>query len=291
LSQIAVQNPASFIIWGAGTYFFLVSPHGRRYRPVGWIFLTLMISALVGGQRRADRIAGVYPVMFAGGAVFLEALRSPRPSRLRRLWNTYTLPAFMVLIGALAATIALPLLPPETLTDHPLFDGTDDWRRQIGKQKLPYHLANRTHWEDLVAVVVDVNDDLVLEDQRDAIILADYFGHAGAFEYYGSDRLPPVYSQHTGYYLWGPPRSSPRVVISIGIDEHLLREYFEDVRQAALFRCEWCPRWQNELPIYLARAPKQPFVDLWSDLGEIGGMDRYWRLLREQDARTDPAGS
>jgi hypothetical protein len=167
------------------------------------------------------------------------------------------------------------------MANHPLFDGTDDWRKEVGRPKLPYHLGNRTHWKELVSRVAEVSESLDAQKRENAIILADYFGHAGAIEYYG-DGLPAVYSPHTGYFLWGPPMGSPDPVIAIGIDEAFLRANFENVRVAAIFRCQWCPPWQDELPIHIASSPKRTVAELWPELGRIGGMDRYWRLLRAQ---------
>jgi 4-amino-4-deoxy-L-arabinose transferase-like glycosyltransferase len=270
--QIIVHNPASAVVWVAGLFFFLRSPYGRRFRPLGWIFLTALIVAMIGGQRRSDRIAGVFPFAFAGGAVLLEALRQVDSGRLRRVWNTYTLPSFMLLISLGAATIVLPVLPPEIATHHPLFDGGDDWRRGIGTQKLPYHLGNRTHWKPFVAEVEQAYGGLDPDERADT-----------ALEYYG-EGLPAVYSPHTGYFLWGPPEGSPKTVIAIGIDEDFLRDNFEQVVVASTFRCDYCPRWQDQLPIRIARSPRRPVADLWPELGEIGGMDRYRRLLRAQES-------
>jgi hypothetical protein len=287
VNQIVVQNPASFPIWAAAIFFFLRSPRGRRFRPLGWAFVTVMVIAMIGGQSRADRIGGIYAVAFAGGAVLLEAIRKPDSDRLRRAWNTYALPSVLLLFGLAGATLVLPILPPDVLAGHPLYDADEGsgFRPEVGKNLIPYHLGNRTHWKSFVAKVEEVYGGLDPKQRERTIILADYFGHAGALEYYGADRLPPVYSQHTGYFLWGPPDGSPETVISIGINESFLRANFEHVTTAAIFRCgPYCPPWVNELPIRIATSPRRSFQALWPELGEIGGMDRRRRLLREQES-------
>jgi hypothetical protein len=279
--QIIAQNPATLPIWVGGIFFFLVSPRGRRFRPLGWLFLTVLVIGMIGGQRRADRVAGVYPVMFAGGAILLEAIRKAKPSRLRVVWNA--LPSLMLLIGLGAATLTLPILPPALLMDHPLYTG-DDWRREPGAKRLPYILGNRTHWKALVSQVAEVYSEFDPEQRDGAIILADYFGHAGALEHYGGEHaLPPVYSPHTNYFLWGPPNESMDTVIAIGIDEGFLRANFERLRVATVFRCAYCPWWQDQLPIHVVRSPKRSFSEIWRELGRIGGMDRHRRLLRAEE--------
>jgi 4-amino-4-deoxy-L-arabinose transferase-like glycosyltransferase len=281
--QIVAQNPATLPIWIAGIFFFLVSHRGRRFRPLGWLFLTVLILGVIGGQSRADRIAGVFPVVFAGGAILLEASRKANPSRLRMVWNTYALPSIMLLIGLVAATLTLPILPPQVMMNHPLYQG-ESWRREPGPKRLPYILGNRTHWKAFVAEVAEVYGGLDPKQKAGAIILADYFGHAGALEHYGGEQaLPPVYSPHTNYFLWGPPDGVPDPVIAIGIDEDFLRDNFERSSVAAVFRCAYCPWWQDQLPIRVAWHPKRSFSEIWRELGEIGGMDRHRRLLRAEE--------
>jgi hypothetical protein len=73
-------------------------------------------------------------------------------------------------------------------------------------------------------------------------------------------------------------------VIAIGIAGDFLRDNFEQVVVASTFRRDDCPRWQDQLPIRIARYPRRPVPDLWRELGEIGGMDRYRRLLRAQES-------
>jgi hypothetical protein len=289
--QIVAQNPASLAIWASGIYFFLAAPRGRRFRPLGWLFLTVLALALIGGQSRTDRIAGAFPVVFAGGAVLVEAARRSDAGRLRRIWNTYTLPSLMLAIGLAAATLVLPILPPDLLMNHPMNQG-DDFRPQVGATRLPYILGNRTHWQSLVAEVEGVVRGLDPKQRADAIILTDYFGHAGALEYHGRELgLPPVYSIHANYLLWGPPDGVPDPVIAIGIDESFLRANFERVSVAAIFRCSYCPPWQDELPIHVASSATRPMSELWRELGERRGMDRRRRLLREQESSRDRGAS
>jgi hypothetical protein len=281
--QILAQNPASFPIWAGGAWFFLVSPRGLRFRALGWLFATGLFLAIIGGSMLPYRIAGVFPAAFAGGAVLLESIRRTDVGTARRIWNTWTLPAIMLLIGAASATHLMPILPPEQLARHPLNDAIGkraSYRAEIGRNQIPYHLGNRTHWEAFVAEIEAVVARLSPEERRDAIILADYFGHAGALEHYAGERLPPVYSPMTGYFLWGPPEGSPRTVVSIGVDERFVRTQFERPRVVAVFRCSFCPPVVSELPIYVTGPPKRPFVELWP---EIGALDRRrTRMLRAQ---------
>jgi len=284
--QIIAQNPAAFPIWGSGLLFFLGTSHGRCYRPLGWLFLAVLLVALAGGQSRADRIAGIYPAAFAGGAVLLESARTSARGSVVSAAIGCVLPAGLVAVGLVAATLVLPILPPALLAKHPLYDpeAGSGWRVEVGTNPIPYHLANRTHWKAFVATVAQVVEALEPAQRSDAILLTDYFGHAGALEYYGREhRLPPVYSSMTGYFLWGPPEHSPQTVIAIGIDDAFLEARFERVTVAAVFRCDYCPPVVDDLPIRIASFPEKPFPELWAELGRLES--RRERMLRAQESR------
>lgn len=282
-AQIVYNNPAAFPVWAGGLWFFFASARGRAYRPLGWLFVTAALLATIGGSRLPYRMAGVYPAGFAGGAVLLEALRKPDAGALRRLWNTWTLPALILAIGLASSTILLPIQRPEVLAQNPLYDAEagSGWRPEIGTNEIPYHLGNRTHWKAFVAKVAEVWAGLDPDERADAILLLDYFGHAGALEYYGRGLgLPPVYSRMTGYFLWGPPPGSPQTVLSVGIDEAFLRANFERVEVAAVFECRYCPPVVDDLPIHVARFPRRPLAELWPEIGALD--DRRTRMLRAQ---------
>jgi len=268
-----------------GAWFFLVSPRGLRFRALGWLFATGLVLAIIGGSMLPYRIAGVFPAAFAAGAVLLESIRRTDVGTVRRIWNTWTLPAFMLLIGVASATYVMPILPPEQLARHPLNDPIGkrgSYRSEIGRNEIPYHLGNRTHWKAFVTEIEGVVAGLSPEQRREAIILADYFGHAGALEHYAAERLPPVYSPMTGYFLWGPPEGAPQTVVSIGIDGEYVRAHFERPEVVATFRCAFCPPVVNELPIYLTGPPKRSFAELWPEIGALD--DRRKRMLRAQQA-------
>ncbi len=281
-NQIVSQNPAAFPIWAAGAWFLFASARGQRFRPLGWLFATAFVLAILGGSHLAYRIAGVFPAAFAAGAVLLENARKSDSGPLRRAWNTYTLPALMLLVGLAAASLILPVLPPPVLAEHPLYDAEEGsgWRPEIGTNAIPYHLGNRTHWRAFAEQVAEVYAGLPPEERENAIVLADYFGHAGALEYYQRDAVPPVHSYMTGWYRWGPPPGSPQTVIAIGVDECFLRDSFDKVRVAAVFRCSYCPPVVNELPIHVARRPKRSIAELWPEIGELEHRRR--RMLRAQ---------
>ena len=104
----------------------------------------------------------------------------------------------MVAGAALAAPVALPVLPARALHTVPL-------------QKINYDLAETIAWPKLVALVGREYDSLPAAQRRRATILAGNYGEAGAIERYGPGvGLPSVYSGANNFWLWGAPPAPTR---------------------------------------------------------------------------------
>lgn len=97
--------------------------------------------------------------------------------------------------------------------------------------------------------------------------VSDRQSHAGALELWG-DRydLPPVYSTHNSYVLWGPPPAGTTVAVVLGDSEERLRELFEEVEHGVVHDCDWCMRWRDELPIRIVRGPRIDLRSRWYEL-------------------------
>jgi hypothetical protein len=73
-----------------------------------------------------------------------------------------------------------------------------------------------------------------------------------------------VIGTHNQYFLWGPGDSPPEVVVALGFRRDGLERLFHDVRQAAVFHCDFC--YQDGMPIWTARQPRLPLSEAWPDL-------------------------
>lgn len=272
--QVAVQNPATFPVWAAGLVL-LFSARGRRYRAAGWVFAAVFVVFRLAGKSRPDRIAGAYPLVFSAGAIALEAL-----SAERRRWIRAALPAALIAVGALFAPLVLPF-PPDWMAAHPLAAGTNDARREVGVPRLPLPFSHRLGSEEFVDAVAGVFRSLEPGEQRQAILLAGDFAHAGALEHFGPRRgLPPVFSPHNSYYLWGPePGAAPAVVIAMALDERVLREAYDEVEEAAVYHCRDCMGWRDNLSIWVARRPRGTLGELWPRIRRIGLPTRKLLML------------
>ncbi|MGD8328081.1 MAG: glycosyltransferase family 39 protein [Acidobacteriota bacterium] len=267
VQQILFYNPGAFPLTVAGLAFLLITRRGRRYRAVGWTCAALLLLMVFSNKSRPDRIAAIYPTLFAAGAVGIEML-----ARRARLGWIKPASVALILVGGVAfLPLAVPLLPPEVAGRYAAATGVvPQIERGEGKaSQLPQWLADRFGWEEFVADVEAVARDLSPEQRSHAVIVVPSYGHAGALELLGSADLPPVMSTQNTYYLWGVELLEQRRVaggIVVDFDADGLREIYSQVTFAGLHRCTYCMPWRAELPIYRVADPRVPLAELWPRL-------------------------
>jgi len=258
--QFFVLGPAAFPLVLAGVYFYLFAERGRSYRSLGWAYLVLLGLFLLSRSSRPDRLAGIYPLILAAGAVVIE--RASERAAWR--WVRVALPSLVLVLGLALAPISTTLLPPEVTTR---YMGLFGRLLQIERGKsasLPQWLADRMGWEELAVTVGKIVSALPEEDRRRAVLYGDNYGEAGAMEYYAVRyNLPPVISTHNSYHLWGFQQKEVDVLIAVGADPEDLRRLFESVERVGATRCEYCMDYENGVPIYLAKGPKVTIQDFW----------------------------
>ncbi|MBW2280370.1 MAG: glycosyltransferase family 39 protein [Deltaproteobacteria bacterium] len=280
IDQLIISNPGLLPVWGAGLFMLLRGGGGRSsLRPVGQVCVVLLALALFGGQSRPDRVAGVYPLLFAAGAVQIEAARRRGLARGAAAASLGLGGAFIV-VGALAGA---PVLAPERV--HAMLGEQDtDISEEVGRSRLPITLAHRTGWPEFMAEVDRVVASLAPDVRRDFVFLSDDYGHAGALELWGPERgYPAVYSPHNSGWLWGPADDvRPRAVVAIGIEEAFLRRSFARVEEVGRVRCAYCNLWLDDVPVWLAIEPARPLAESWPELKRYGNAGRKLRMLRAQ---------
>jgi hypothetical protein len=143
LNQLFV--PACFLtipLWVAGLYYYFFTEDGRRYRPVGWMFVISLAVFLV-ARGRDYYMAPAYPMLLAAGAVALM----PRPRLTRGLvWAGLTL-------GGVLAILLLPIEPVNSALWKAVGSKIENFREEIG-------------WPELVQTVATIRDSLPAEARQ-----------------------------------------------------------------------------------------------------------------------------
>jgi hypothetical protein len=162
----------------------------------------------------------------------------------------------------------VPLLPPEVYIRYSAslgFKGISDERHQ--QSRLPQFCADMFGWENMARQVAAVFHTLTPEEQAHSAIFAQDFGQAGAIDYFGPRLgLPHAISGHDNYYLWGPGKTDPLVLIVIDGNPADARKIFNDVRPAGLITYPYVMPYEDSLTIWVCRQPKIPLHEVWPKL-------------------------
>ena len=204
-AQALYTSVALVPLWIRGLLRLLRDP---RLRAVGIAAVFVIVAQFVLGGKPYYP-GGVYPVLFAAGAIGAERIAARAVAYCAA--------------GAACALIALPVLPAAALARVPLQDINGDLGEQIA-------------WPREVALVARAYAALPSSQRSVTAVVAGGYGEAGAIDRYGpSLGLPRAYSGHNTFWWWGPPPARDTAVVAIGVDPTILRAEFTSVRLVATY--------------------------------------------------------
>ncbi len=248
-------SPVTIPLWIAGLWYYLVSPAGRRYRLVGWLYVVPFALFWL-AQGRSYYLAPAYPMLLAAGAVvgerWLGGLRATQARVVRAVTGTA-----LAAGAALGGALMLPIAPVGSGLWELTSAAHDNFVEQIG-------------WPELVAMVAAIYATLPAEERSGTAILAGNYGEAGAINLYGAAAgLPPAISGVNSYWERGYGEPPPQTVIVLGFRHEAAARLFET--------CEFAGRVSNRYgvanqesrdhpDVFVCRRPRQPWPALWSQL-------------------------
>lgn len=251
-------NPFLFPLWLMGLYFFFFSRAGQPYRAIGWMY-AIPLALFIAAQGRGYYLAPAYPMLLAGGAVWVEG----RLSAMRSPWsNLVRFGGYGALVAGAAFIIALAL--PIAPVNSPLWDfastANPDLKEELG-------------WPELVEEVAQIYASLPDAERASTAIYTNNYGEAGAVNLYGpAFGLPPVLSGVNSYGLRGYPEPPPQTLIVVGYQREDLEPHFADCVIAGQVPNPY--RIQNEeakVPdIFVCRRLKQPWAEFWEQMRHFG---------------------
>ena len=199
LQQILLLHPILFPLWAGG----LVCSSGAAAAASG------SSAGRTSSSRDAFRAEGknyylapIYPVLFAAGAVALEAtLQRYAPTR-GRLWPKAVAVTVIVAAALVVAPLALPLLPPDRYVAYEKALGITPPRTEVAHRgPLPQIFGDQFGWPELVAEVAGIYHALPPEERARTGIFANNYGEAGAVALFGPRHgLPRPISGHQSYF-------------------------------------------------------------------------------------------
>jgi len=262
--QFAYNNPlfSPVWIWGLG-WLWAYRAQGQIGRPYRFLTVAylLLLGVLILTIGRGYYIQGVYPALFAAGAVAVERALQSRPR-----WSRAAVLAAAFVGGLPMFPLSLPVLSLPAYMAYERAIGLSRPTPPDGKSHLINPMfADQLGWKTMTQTVAGAYWSLPAAQRTITAVFADRYAYAGALDYYGPRYgLPMVISPNNQYYLWGTRGYSGRSVLAVGATDYwLLLHWFGSVRQIAVYRNDY--RWMLEgpLPIYICTRPRVPLAVMW----------------------------
>jgi 4-amino-4-deoxy-L-arabinose transferase-like glycosyltransferase len=251
-------NPATVPLWVGGLAWLLLARRARRLRLVAVMFVATFV-ILVVQKSKPYYLAASFPVLMAAGGVAWERWTNGRRSR----WVRWVLLVNLLFGIAVMAPMAVPLLSPEGTVAYGRRMGIIPAAQEVGHTSaLPQYFSDRLGWENLARVVSEIYQGLPADEREKCVAWGQNYGHAGSLEYWSRRYvLPPVYSTHNNYWLWGPQAGAGDVVIVITGNRERLKELFDDVAEAGTAESPYAM--ESRMTIWICRGMRYPIEDIW----------------------------
>jgi hypothetical protein len=265
--QLRDVNYLNAPLWLLGLYFFLFHQIGRQYRALGWTYIVVFV-IMIAGNAKVYYLSPIYPMLLAGGSVFMEHLIREHS------WN-WMKPVYVSLLvtwTVIVLPLTLPVLPVEELISYQKLLGvTPRAEERSALAELPQYYADMFGWEKMAADVAKVYRTLTPEEQAECVIFVRNYGEAGAIDFFGKQYgLPDASCAHNNYWLWGPGQRTGRIAIIFGsrrtLDDNLsdLCRAYKHVELAATTNAKYCMPYENGRMIFICKEMNTTFQKIWS---------------------------
>jgi len=263
VQQILILNPLTLPIWLAGLWYFLFDRDGKAYRLLGVAYLVVLVMMIV-LKGKNYYLLPIYPMLFAGGAVWWERLLANQP---RLSWLKFAYPLLICLLGAVFAPMLAPVLPVETYIRYQNALGFAPPKTEIGHVgPLPQHFGDRFGWPEMVQQVAQIYNNLPAEERARTGIYANNYGEAGAIDFFGPQYgLPKAISPHQSYYLWGPRDYTGDSLIVLQSKRADAERNCKNVEAVGTVGHPLSMA-EEHYTIFICRGLKQPLPELWPRL-------------------------
>jgi hypothetical protein len=256
-SQLMIMLGALPLIITAIFAFFRYSPF-RKFRVVGFIFL-LTIAIFTFLKAKDYYALGLYPVLFAFGAVFLEKRMA---GKFKTIAPVYIALNLLLFIGI--SKFIFPLLTPAEITQNKeKFESMGLMRWEDGKNHhLPQDFADMLGWKEMAAKAFIAYNSLSDNEKRETLVFCDNYGQTGALNFYNRGKMAEAYSFSTDYLFWIPNELKIKNILLIGnIPDENIQKLFEHFAKVAVVENENAR--ERGTSIFLLKGAKEEFSELF----------------------------
>jgi hypothetical protein len=260
--QFLVVGPTLALVWLAGLFKLAWKPADPVWRafPIAYVLLAVFFIVEHG---KANYLMPIYPVLFAGGALFWEETLKP-------LWARGVALFLAASMGVMLAPLALPILSEESYIAYAETMGLSPKAtagENLKLSRLPQHFADMHGWPAMAAKVAAIYHGLPPADRAKAVFFGTNYGEAAAIDVFGARLgLPPAISGHNNYWLWGPRGSDGSVIIEIGGTRADHLEDFRSVELGGRLDDPYAMPYETDQPIWIERGLKKPLAEVWPEV-------------------------
>jgi hypothetical protein len=252
--QLELTGPVPAVPLVAGVIVLVTAAWARPWRWIAVGYLVMLVFVVVTGGK-PYYLLGFVPALIAAGVPGVRAW--VERGRLR-WWVVGVLLGVQLVVSAI---IALPIVPVTSLASTSVVDINYDAGETVG-------------WDAFTRAVSQALARVPTASRANLVVVARNYGEAGALDRARREGagIPPVYSGHNAYGLWGPPPGTSSPVLLVGYDR--------DADAAELFTgCRLLGRVDNGYgvdndeqgtPIRLCAGPRQPWPQLWPRIRHLG---------------------
>lgn len=264
-NQVFVMNPVLAPLWIAGLVApFLLRPlKDLRFLIIGAAVVVVIVRL---GHGKDYYLAPLYPMLFTIGAVAFEPLVRDTVGKVAAGVGATA----AVMISALAAPLALPILSPPVLEAymHRIGIAPQQQERSFKGTVLPQQFADQLGWHDFARQVELAWGRVPLSERSLTAIKVDNYGEAAALDLYGRG-LPSALSGHNQYFLWGLRGQQPANVLSVQNDIADMRPYCSNVTLLGTTSSRYAMAYENGKVIALCEDVKPALAELWPQLKNL----------------------
>jgi len=258
-----ILNPVTILIWLPGLFWLLFSRNGKKFRILGFIFITVFLILFINGKSKAEYISAAFIPLFASGGMFYEQMKERKLKR----FSLFGIISMVLIMGILLAPLALPILPVDTFIKYSEKIGIKPPSPE-GKEltELPQFYADMFGWEEMAANVSKAYNLVPPGEKENTIAWGSNYGRAGAVEYFSSQfPLPKAVSTHNNFWYWGIGDKEIKNVIVIGGRREELLRLFENVHEILTHRAKYVMPYENNLKIFLCSNPTVNLSEVWKN--------------------------
>jgi hypothetical protein len=192
---------------------FFFSRRGKTFRVLGWAYI-IFLAEMMFLHGKMYYVAPVYPIMFAGGAVWTESVTSHK----RWICAKPALALAMTAVSAIYAPTILPILSVPNFLAYEHKMGIEQQKFEHSREGvLPQLYADMFGWEGIAQRVAAYYKTLSPEEQQKTAIFANNYGEGGAIDFFGPKYgLPKAIGGHQNYWIWGPRQYTGESLIVLG---------------------------------------------------------------------------